>query len=447
MPNFLKRFRSELPWKLSAVVFILSLAATLLTSVINFNIIYWPLLPIPILVSLIGAFLISIILKPLDQLAVSPQIQPTPKLSADTHRLEIIVSSLLDGIIVLNKQKGVVLANKVAEKLTGYIASQMVGHSLDTLIILQDKEGNRITSEQLCPATSIPTSQLYSSKDPLTLIGNNRSTTHVRLNCSAINSPEEDLGYIISLEDASSEKQLEAIQLDFVSMASHELRTPLTSIRGYMSVFINENKDKLTKEQTEQLQRIQVSSDQLAAIIDNLLSVSKVERGAFALTAQKTDWNQLLTKVVEDNKLQASSKNISLNLESAEELPQISIDPVRITEVLNNLIGNAINYTKEGGRIDVSSKVDSGELITSVKDTGAGIPSEAIPHLFTKFFRVQGALDSSSNSKGTGLGLYISKSIIDLHKGRIWVESEVGKGSTFSFALPLSWHLPNYQPE
>lgn len=455
--SFIQKFRSSLKLKLSLIVIILSVSSTLLASLINFNQVYLPLLPIPIFCSTIGVFLIYLILKPIDllkeghpsniktgdelDLISSHLAKPLIKEdSLETDRLKSVVSSLTDGIIVLNLNRQVVLANSAAEKLTGYTQTQMLNQPIDRLILLINKDGNQINPGEYCPLQLHgSTATLFNTPDNIKLIGNNNNSHTVKLSCSQIDSSlSTDLGFILDLEDRSKEKTLEAVQLDFVSMASHELRTPLTSIRGYLSVFLGDNKDKLTPEQKEQLERIQVSGDQLAGIIDNLLSVSKVERGAFSLSAQAIDYQKLLQKTVEDNKIQASSKNISLTLEILGTLPEVHADPIRISEVLNNLISNAISYTQEGGAIKVGAKFGGKEIITSVTDNGRGIPADAIPHLFTKFFRVQEALDQSSNSKGTGLGLYISKSIIDLHHGKIWVESPgLGKGTTFYFTLPV----------
>jgi two-component system phosphate regulon sensor histidine kinase PhoR len=138
-----------------------------------------------------------------------------------------------------------------------------------------------------------------------------------------------------------------------------------------------------------------------------------------------------------DNKPLAVQKNISLELTPVPpNLPHVLADPIRINEVLNNLISNALKHTKSGGWVKISTSVQGTEMVTSVSDNGEGIPKEALPHLFTKFYRVPGSLDKMK--EGTGLGLFLAKSIIDMHKGRIWVESEVGKGSTFYFSIPVA---------
>lgn len=235
------------------------------------------------------------------------------------------------------------------------------------------------------------------------------------------------------------QQQLENMQVDFVSMTSHELRTPITSLIGYLNTLNQEARDKLTNDQKEFLDRSIVSAQQILAIVNNILNVSKVERGAFTVSLRPIDLVELIETAVSESKILASQKNILLEFKKPDgSMPKVSADNLRISEVLNNLINNAVTYSQSGGKVEVSIQSDGKQAVTSVVDNGPGIPKEAQPKIFTKFFRVQGALDKSSNSQGSGLGLFISKSIIDLHKGQIWFESEPGKGTTFHFSLPIA---------
>lgn len=235
------------------------------------------------------------------------------------------------------------------------------------------------------------------------------------------------------------QQQLESMQVDFVSMASHELRTPITSLIGYLNTLNQEARNKLTNDQKEFLDRSIVSAQQILAIVNNILNVSKVERGAFTVSLRPVDLVELIETAVSESKILASQKNILLEFKKPEgSIPKVSADNLRISEVLNNLINNAVTYSQSGGKVEVSIQSDGKGVVTSVVDNGPGIPTEAQPKIFTKFFRVQGALDKSSSSQGSGLGLFISKSIIDLHKGQIWFESEPGKGTTFHFSLPIA---------
>jgi signal transduction histidine kinase len=206
-----------------------------------------------------------------------------------------------------------------------------------------------------------------------------------------------------------------------------------------MSVFMNENKGKFTKDQEMFLSRISISTQQLLDLVENLLTVSKIERGTSGANLTLEDWVKLSKLTFDQFSERAREKNMEFTfMEPTTEIPKIMVDKLRITEVLSNLLSNAIAYTNPGGKIKVwiGLSPDKKYVVTNIEDNGQGIPKEAISHLFTKFFRVSGKLEQGS--KGTGLGLYISKEITKMHHGEIWVESELGKGSKFSFSLPIN---------
>lgn len=235
----------------------------------------------------------------------------------------------------------------------------------------------------------------------------------------------------------ASEKSLEEMKMGFVSIAAHELRTPLTSIKGYLSVFIKDYKDQLNPDQKDLLAHISSNTERVLALVENLLSVSRIERGAMNFNPESINWSSFVAELVGDFNERAVEKNIQLKfIPPTQDLPIIRADKIRMSEVLSNLISNAINYTNPGGRIEVSTLQLQSNVITYVADNGKGIPKEAAEKLFTKFYRVTDGL--KQDSQGNGLGLYISKAIMDMHHGKIWVDSEEGKGTRFSFSLPLT---------
>ncbi len=242
------------------------------------------------------------------------------------------------------------------------------------------------------------------------------------------------------------------METTFVSIAAHELRTPLTSIKGYLSVYLSDYGNSLNQDQKNLLSHIGIATDQLLALVENLLNVSRVERQAIAINIKPIDWQAVIAEVIDEFRERAIQKNIQLEFTGApERILTIKADKVRLTEVVSNLIANSIKYTNPGGWVKVSVEKKENEVITSVADNGRGIPKEAIPHLFTKFYRVTQGLTQGNSPEGTGLGLYISKAIVELHHGKIWVESparqqpepqamaggEEGKGSVFRFSLPI----------
>lgn len=357
----------------------------------------------------------------------------TYELSAERNKLAVTLSGVRDAVIAVDLNKTIVIFNRAAEHLTGYLAKEVIGKPLDQVIRVYDRN-TELTFLHYCPIKTDGFEGVIFSKPALRVIG--RKESHVNLITGQITEgPSVNLGCILTMHDVTQEKQLESMKIDFVSMAAHELRTPLTSIRGYLSVFLNENRAKLNPDQMKLLNSLSTATEQLTSLVENLLSVTRIERGVLNVNLEDIDWSNFVKDSVNVLMPKAREKQLDLQyIEPTQPIPQLKVDKVRITEVITNLLNNAINYTDPGGQIKVWVEYNGGEVITNVADTGKGIPAEAIPQLFNKFYRVTGALEQGI--KGTGLGLYITKSIIDMHHGKIWVKSEVDKGSTFSFSLP-----------
>lgn len=356
-------------------------------------------------------------------------------ISAERNKLAVTLASIDDGVIVVDLKQNIILFNKSAEDLTGFKEEEVIGRNLDQVLKVFDKD-TQLTIGTYCPIRVDGYEGVVFSRQELKLVGVKES--YINLVSGQISEgPDVNVGCILTMHDITKEKELEKMKLDFVAIAAHELRTPLTSIRGYLSVFIDENKDKLNEDQNGLLMRASNAGNQLNSLIEDLLSISKIENRKLSVSQELIDLKELATKVVSDFTYQAKDKNIDLQFTNpTEEIPKVKADRLKIVEVLSNFVSNAINYTQSGGKVLVHLEQKGGQAIVHVSDNGPGIPAEAIPHLFTKFFRVTGAL--GLGTKGTGLGLFISKSIIELHKGKIWLDSEVGKGSTFSFSLPIS---------
>jgi signal transduction histidine kinase len=309
---------------------------------------------------------------------------------------------------------------------------------IDQFIRLYGKDTQEIIPQKyLLPKTQTDSARVFSGEE-VKIISNINKQSHADVTVFKPDLSELiDVSYVLLLHDKSKEKQLEAMKLDFVSMAAHELRTPLTSIKGYIAVFLGENEKKLTPDQLMFIRRINTSTQQLTGLVENLLSVARVERGALNLNSQIVDWVNNVTQQVDTFQHRADEKRITLRFIKPEKpISKVSVDLVRVNEALNNIISNSLNYTEPQGKIDVWLEQKDEMVYTYVKDTGKGIAKEALGHLFSKFFRVQGG-PAEQASKGNGLGLYLSKAIIDLHHGKIWAESEgIGRGSTFIFTLP-----------
>ncbi|MBI1863201.1 HAMP domain-containing protein, partial [Candidatus Microgenomates bacterium] len=366
-------------------------------------------------------------------------------ISAERNKVSIAISNIADAVILVDLEKNVIVFNKAAESITGYTAQEVLGRKIYNVIqVLDDK--SPISHDVYCPVKTGDVEALPYIRDEVEIHARLNAPVFVSIKANpTVYGTTVNAGCIITLHDLSQEKQLEKMKLDFVSMAAHELRTPITAIRGYLSVYLTENEKDMNADQKMLTHHVYLAAERLAALVESLLSVSRIDRSTFSISIMPSNWMETVQEVVNELALRAREKNISLSLLAPQDpIPTLSIDKLRMSEVLSNLILNAINYTPENGAITVSIDKRGGEVVTHIKDTGRGIASDAIPHLFTKFFRVSGKLEGV---KGTGLGLYLSKAIVEKHGGKIWVESEMGHGSTFSFSLPLTHVEPHSSAE
>jgi signal transduction histidine kinase len=232
-------------------------------------------------------------------------------------------------------------------------------------------------------------------------------------------------------------KELDQLKSDFVAKVSHELRTPLTAIKGAVDLILREVAGPLTDKQFHYLNRVRSNTQHLAGLINDLLDLSKIESGKTEIKASRVALDGLVHEVLESLRPVAAEKVIALEATFGESSILVSADRSKINQILTNLIGNAIKFTPSSGRITVSASGTGKEGVqVSVSDTGPGIPPREKEKIFDKFYQI--AEEGGTKPKGTGLGLPICKALVELHGGRIWVESEDGHGSTFSFTLPIS---------
>jgi signal transduction histidine kinase len=243
----------------------------------------------------------------------------------------------------------------------------------------------------------------------------------------------------LELATANAElRRLDDLKSTFVSVAAHELRTPLTAIQGYVEMLVDEEVGPLGERQHEYLAIVQNSARRLLDITSNLLDVTRIEAGRVDLVLQPTDLLDLVQRVAAEYEPQVTARAQQLTLHHPPELPIALCDPTRTAQIIGNLLSNAIKYTPHEGYIDVGvdRAQEDGFLQVSVSDDGVGIGPEDHEMLFRRFFRAASATETGAS--GTGLGLYITRSLAELQDGRIWVESQLGEGSTFYVTLPVA---------
>lgn len=238
---------------------------------------------------------------------------------------------------------------------------------------------------------------------------------------------------VLTLIDRTNVYEVGEQELDFIAFAAHELRGPITVIRGYLDVLEDELKDVLKDDQHELFRRLTVSANRLSGYINNILNTSRYDRRHLKMHLSETTLTQVYDTIRDDMDLRASAQNRMLTVNLPEGLPTIAGDPASLSEVFGNLIDNAIKYSNEGGTINVTASQKGDMVELAIEDHGIGMPSSVIGNLFQKFYRSHRSRETVA---GTGIGLYISKAIVESHGGTIGVRSEDGHGSTFTVSLP-----------
>jgi two-component system NtrC family sensor kinase len=243
-------------------------------------------------------------------------------------------------------------------------------------------------------------------------------------------TPVPQAGYVIIMHDITHLKELDRIKTEFVNTVSHDLRSPLTAILGYTELI--DRVGPVNKKQQEFIRRVQLSVHSITALINDLLDLGRIETG-FDARKELIPFSTLLDFSVDGLRNRARDKSQSLILDAPTALPHVLGNPIRLRQMMSNLLGNAIKYTQENGEIRVKVEAEAGQIIMQISDNGPGIPPADLPFIFDKFYR---ASNIPSDIPGSGLGLAIVKSIVENHLGRIWVDSTLEQGTSFTVVLP-----------
>ncbi len=340
------------------------------------------------------------------------------KLVMEKEKSEAVVNNLSGPLIVTDQDNRIVLINEAAKDLFSIEKDVIDTHFLEV-----------IQSEKLFDYIKDPKEK----EDNTFVIKKDDKERHYRISTNQVRDDEEEYQFTVTLlEDITRLKEIDNMKSEFVSTVSHEFRTPLTSMNMGLSMVINEDTGELNEEQRELLEAAYEDVERLTELVSDLLDLSKIESGRIEMEFDKTDINNIIEKTLSPFYKQAEEKNMELVFKKSKENIFAWADPAKISWVISNLVGNALRYADQG-KIEVSSDVKGRRVLVSVKDNGPGIPEEYQHKIFEKFVR---AGNNKEEKSGTGLGLAISKEIITAHNGRIWVDSEEGEGSKFSFYIP-----------
>lgn len=345
-----------------------------------------------------------------------------------------VLASIADGVVVNDVAGNVTLINRAAAQLLCADSKTAVGRPARTLFQSFSTKGRLTIVEAIDRLYTDPYSAEYSAGITETIMEVGMRVIQAHLS-PVLTETGEFLGIVTVLRNVTREVEAERAKTDFVSNVSHELRTPLTSIKGYSDLLLCNAVGPLNDQQLQFLKIILSSADRLATLVNDLLDISRIESGRLKLETKPVQMERVLHSVAEMTQPQCDKKNLRLSLNIEPNVGLVLGDENRLTQVVTNLVSNACRYTLEGGSITLALSNSNNTVRVDVSDTGIGITPEDQAKVFQRFYRVNTQV--VQEIPGTGLGLPISKMLVEMHGGRMWLESEVGQGSTFTFILPL----------
>ena len=342
-------------------------------------------------------------------------------LSDERRRLKIILHSIGQGIVVTDAHGAVKMINDIAADYVGLEAKDALG--LNLLELLDDELFSRIWAETAEQEQDF-------AKQPL---GIDKGTPrHIWATRARFENERGRIGFVTILQDMTHEREVDRMKTEFVSSVSHELRTPLTSIKGFIATILRDP-EMDPQRRIEFLDIADKESDRLIDLIEDLLEISHIEAGRLQLNKSAYRIDDLIDHILPSLQQQISGKRHTLSVLHQAGIPRLAGDRIKLQTAIHNLLTNAIKYTPDGGDIEIRTFKTEAGVRVEIADTGVGIPEEDFENIFTRFYRCASGRHAAP---GTGLGLSIVKELVELHGGRIDIESEVGRGSTFGVDLP-----------
>lgn len=344
-----------------------------------------------------------------------------------------LLASIAESVVTTDPDGHITSINPAMETLGGWAEAEVVGRLYADVYSIYDHSGRPVPLEKRVLSRAIKTRQRVASNGfDLMLITRDGRRVPIAITASPIIGNDGGmLGGVDIVRDVSADREVDQMKSALVSTVSHELRTPLTMIQGFSELLLTRKFD--AKQSAEALQQINASSERLGRLIDDLLSVSRIESGKLAPRKEELNLSELIGEI--------AAQYVGVRTVRADiprGLPSVTADRDMLVQILTNLVSNAVKYSPEAAPVEVTAAPNNGNIEISVTDRGFGITDQEMNNLFEKFYRV----DRPEVQKvgGTGLGLFISRSLVEMQGGQIWVTSSAGKGSTFSFSLPVASH-------
>jgi len=355
------------------------------------------------------------------------------KMEEEKNKTLAVITNFADGILVFDKENTLSLINPQAEDFFKVKRKEIIGKSITEL-------GTFPTIKSVVTLAGKEIKGIFRKEVQI------KENLVLEVSTISIMREEEELGALIILHDITREKMIERMKTEFVSLSAHQLRTPLSAIKWTLRMLLDGDLGVITDEQRDFIEKTYKSNERMISLINDLLDVTRIDEGRYLYKPILTDLEPICQFVINSCQEETERKKLKLKFKKPEEkLPKAIVDVEKIKLVIQNLLENAIRYTKSGGEILVSLRHLKKEIEFSVRDTGIGIPKNQQARVFTKFFRAANVI--RMETEGSGLGLFITKNIIEAHGGKIWFESEEGKGTTFYFTLPVKEEFGEFLKE
>ena len=355
--------------------------------------------------------------------------------SGQLAQLEATLGSLQEAVLIIDSNNYVLLANQAFHAIfpkSGQILGERLEFALRNDAFLRLVENVRAGRAQ--PRQEIEFVDAAGS-----------TWVEVTASATAPFHGQSQPSLLFVLHDITRQKRLENVRKEFVANVSHELRTPLSVIKGYVETLVDAHDGMPLADRDRFLKTIQRHAERLNSLLEDLLILSRLESSQPGLVRERVDLGQLLASALEDFRARPAAEGHRFSLAIDPNTPAVLADPLKLGQVLDNLVANALKYTPRGSRIDLGARMSAADTVEIVvRDNGPGIPAEDLPHIFERFYRVEKG--RAREKGGTGLGLSIVKHIVQLHGGKVWAESKVGAGTTFFFTLPLYPATPAAAP-
>ncbi len=345
---------------------------------------------------------------------------------------EALFRSIGDGAIATDEFGHITRINPTALSILRLTLEEALGKWFPRIIVIVRPDGTPIPLAERPIVKMFLTGKVVSEK--VQYLAKDGHVVPVSVTVSPIILDGRPVGAIEVFRDVTAEEEIDRMKSEFISLASHQLRTPLSTIKTYAHMLHDGFMGPVSSEQAGVIQTILTATTNMNELISTLLNIAKIESGSIAINSKRLDASQLIMDVIKQLSLSADGKNVALTFTLPKEHIGLRADSLIVKEILTNLVGNAIKYTRNGGTVTIDVASQAHDVLFTITDTGMGIPKASQGKIFGKFFRAQNVVRQETT--GTGLGLYVVKGLVSTLHGKVWFKSEENKGTTFYVSLP-----------